>query len=81
MSTNGFAPIPSATKSFRFQAAWLNHSKFEEFMSQNWQSSALIAPFLREFARKWIKWNKEVFYNIFHKKDHLMARLKVFSLT
>ncbi|XP_021717685.1 uncharacterized protein LOC110685467 [Chenopodium quinoa] len=32
LSTCGFAPIPMSLKPFRFQAAWLTHEKFEEFM-------------------------------------------------
>ncbi|XP_021774689.1 uncharacterized protein LOC110738605 [Chenopodium quinoa] len=36
INTNGFAPIPTALKPFRFQAAWIKHEKFEEFVSTSW---------------------------------------------
>ncbi|XP_048493197.1 uncharacterized protein LOC125493731 [Beta vulgaris subsp. vulgaris] len=76
VSTTGFAPIPTATKPFRFQAAWMNHAKFHEFVFENWKSNAPIVPFLKEFAGKLQKWNKDEFYNIFQKKSELWARLE-----
>lgn len=76
ISTTGFAPMPRALKPFRFQATWLNHDKFHEFVMKNWVSSAPIIPFLKNFAQKLQKWNKEEFYNIFRKKSELWARLE-----
>lgn len=32
ISTTGFAPVPTTIKPFRFQAAWLNHQKFQDFV-------------------------------------------------
>ena len=76
MSTTGFAPVERAIRPFRFQAAWLNHDKFHEFVHRNWVSSAPIVPFLKDFARKIQTWNKEEFYNIFRRKSELWARLE-----
>lgn len=76
ISTNGFAPIPGTLKPFCFQAAWMKHAKFHEFVFKNWKKMALIVPFLREFAAKLQKWNKEEYYNIFRKKSELWARLE-----
>ncbi|XP_048493087.1 uncharacterized protein LOC125493650 [Beta vulgaris subsp. vulgaris] len=75
ISTSGFAPIPRIIKPFRFQAAWLNHQAFYEFVRRNWNSGAPIVPFLKQFAEKLNKWNKEEFYNIFRKKSELWARI------
>ncbi|XP_021836152.1 uncharacterized protein [Spinacia oleracea] len=76
LSTNGFAPIPASLKPFRFQAAWITHEKFEEFMKNNWNNSTPLIPFLSEFALKLKDWNKVIFHNIFRKKAELWARLE-----
>ncbi|XP_056697923.1 uncharacterized protein [Spinacia oleracea] len=34
ISSNGFAPISAINRPFRFQAAWLSHEKFAEFMTE-----------------------------------------------
>lgn len=52
LSTNGFAPIPTSLKPLRFQAAWITHDKFEEFMRANWNNSLPLIPFLSDFAVK-----------------------------
>ncbi|XP_021738161.1 uncharacterized protein LOC110704651 [Chenopodium quinoa] len=52
ISTNGFAPISMVNRPFRFQAAWVHHGKFEEFVNANWNKTAPIVPFLKEFALK-----------------------------
>ena len=52
LSTTGFAPVPRAIKPFRFQAAWLNHDKFNDFVLKNWIPPAPLVPFLKEFAKK-----------------------------
>ena len=76
ISNTGFAPLPAALKPFRFQAAWLNHTKFHDFVMNNWVKSEPIVPFLKSFAQKIQRWNKEEFYNIFRKKSELWARLE-----
>ena len=76
MSSTGFAPVPRAIRPFRFQAAWLNHEKFHDFVQRNWVCSAPIVPFLKEFAKKVQTWNKDEFYNIFRRKSELWARLE-----
>ena len=76
ISTSGFAPIPVALRPFRFQAAWLRHDKFHDFVHQNWVASAPIVPFLKAFTTKIQQWNKEEFYNIFRRKSELWARLE-----
>lgn len=76
ISTTGFAPVTKAIRPFRFQAAWLNHGSFSEYVHSKWKSSAPIVPFLREFADNLQAWNKSQFYNIFRKKSELWARLE-----
>ncbi|XP_021742807.1 uncharacterized protein LOC110708893 [Chenopodium quinoa] len=52
ISTTGFALINSSLKPFQFQAAWLHHEKFEEFVLANWRNEMPIIPFLKTFAEK-----------------------------
>ncbi|XP_074277075.1 uncharacterized protein LOC141600728 [Silene latifolia] len=65
VNTNGFAPIPSVLIPFRFQAAWMCHEKFTEFVSNNLQNDQPLIPFVYSFADKLQEWNKQVFGNIF----------------
>lgn len=76
VSSGGFAPIPASLRPFRFQAAWLSHEKFDEFVTSNWDKSAPIVPFQTEFASKLCNWNRETFHNIFRKKAELWARIE-----
>lgn len=50
ISSKGFAPIPRVIRPLRFQAAWLNHQVFHDFVWNNWRGEAPIVPFLKEFA-------------------------------
>ncbi|XP_021756943.1 uncharacterized protein LOC110722030 [Chenopodium quinoa] len=76
INLNGFTPIPKALKPFRFQAAWLKHETFEEFVCDKWNNSETLIPFLKTFAGELSTWNKEKFHNIFRKKSEQFARLK-----
>ncbi|XP_021773265.1 uncharacterized protein LOC110737202 [Chenopodium quinoa] len=73
--TTGFAPISSSVKPFRFQAAWIHHEKFGDFVVANWNNNVPIVSFLKVFAEKLNLWNREIFHNIFRKKEELMARM------
>lgn len=76
VSSGGFAPISTSLRPFRFQAAWLSHAKFDEFVTMNWNKSAPVIPVQKEFASKLNQWNREVFHNIFRKKSELWARIE-----
>ncbi|XP_056691643.1 uncharacterized protein [Spinacia oleracea] len=76
VSSTGFAPIPASIKPFRFQAAWMNHAKFDKFVETNWDKSAPIVPFQSKFAERLSKWNREEFHNVFRKKSELWARIE-----
>ncbi|EOY08302.1 Uncharacterized protein TCM_022640 [Theobroma cacao] len=60
---------------FQFQAAWLSHSKFSDFVKQNWDSSSDIQGALKKFSDSAHVWNREVFGNIFSEKKRILARL------
>ena len=75
ISPNGFIPLQTSTRPFKFQAAWMSHEQFQTFLSANWQTEEPLGVALQDLAQKLQNWNKEVFGNIFHQKRHLMARL------
>ncbi|KAK9735525.1 hypothetical protein RND81_04G210400 [Saponaria officinalis] len=76
INTNGFAPITRVSRPFRFQAAWMCHEKFTDFVWRNWNNDKPLVPFLSEFASSLQRWNRDVFRNIFSKKDKLMEQIE-----
>ncbi|XP_074289440.1 uncharacterized protein LOC141614592 [Silene latifolia] len=73
ISPNGFVPLQSVQKPFRFQAAWLTHEKFAEFVSESWSVGSSLVDQLSSLSHKLQNWNHEVFGNIFRKKRELLA--------
>ncbi|CAL1356849.1 unnamed protein product [Linum trigynum] len=64
------------SNAFRFEAAWLLHPQFKEFMSGNWDKEAMLTNSLKEMANKLQQWKKEVFGSTYRKKKRLCARLQ-----
>ncbi|XP_074314925.1 uncharacterized protein LOC141651098 [Silene latifolia] len=75
ISPNGFVPMNNLNRPFRFQACWLSHEKFKEFVSENWPSDGIFPARLQAFSQKLQIWNEQVFGNIFRKKKELFARI------
>lgn len=75
IAPNGFAPLAMINKPFRFQAAWLTHEKFEEFLKSKWSNDTPLVALLETLAHDLTAWNKDVFHNIFQNKRQLMARI------
>lgn len=75
ISPNGFAPISALNKPFWFQAAWMTHEQFDDFVKNKWSNEIPLVPFLKTFSHELQSWNKEVFHNIFQKKRELFARI------
>ncbi|KAH9617315.1 hypothetical protein KSS87_016189 [Heliosperma pusillum] len=75
ISPNGFAPLSNILRPFRFQAAWLTHEKFIEFINDNWEDDGDLVPQLKRLSIKLQDWNHTVFGNIFLKKS-LKARIE-----
>ena len=70
---------PSGTRlirPFRFQPMWLSHPAFPDFVSPTWAEDLSLKPNVEKFTRDVISWNKDVFGNIFHKKNRVEARLR-----
>ncbi|KAH9772083.1 reverse transcriptase domain-containing protein [Citrus sinensis] len=62
-------------KPFRFLAAWMTDNRFGNFMQDNWQGNMPYAQAASRFTSKVTTWNREVFGNIFKRKNELLARL------
>ncbi|XP_074304974.1 uncharacterized protein LOC141639890 [Silene latifolia] len=75
ISTTGFAPIPKVLRPFRFQAAWMCHARFSEFVDSNWSNEQPLFPFIHNFANLLQEWNMNTFHNIFARKRSLERRL------
>ncbi|XP_010675063.1 uncharacterized protein LOC104891112 [Beta vulgaris subsp. vulgaris] len=76
ISPNGFVPLPSLNKPFRFQAMWLHHEKFQEFVQSKWKHSVPIMSSLLSLSEALQDWNRDVFKNIFQRKRLLLARIE-----
>ena len=68
--------LPRPNKPFRFEAMWLGHEKFKEFIDSSWSSQAPLLESLINFKSAIKGWNQDVFGNIGIKKAHILARLK-----
>ncbi|XP_074292612.1 uncharacterized protein LOC141619495 [Silene latifolia] len=65
----------SIQRPFRFQAAWLTHEKFSEFVENSWPSGDNLVSQLSNLSTKLTNWNETVFGNIFRQKRELKARI------
>ncbi len=67
---------PRKNLPFRFQAMWLNHEKFLDMVSEQWNNyhGDLLFKTSR-VASTLVDWNKNVFGNIFKQKRIVSARI------
>ena len=56
--------------------AWITHRQFDDFIVQRWQNSLSLVPKLRKLAGDLIIWNKDIFGNLFRRKQTIRARLE-----
>ncbi|KAF7840571.1 putative ribonuclease H protein At1g65750 family [Senna tora] len=61
---------------FRFLASWLLDDRFKDFIKESWQSGEGWNFAAKSFTDEVIKWNKEVFGNIFKEKQRLRGRIE-----
>ncbi|KAK9689451.1 hypothetical protein RND81_09G059800 [Saponaria officinalis] len=76
IALNGFTPLSSVQKPFRFQAAWMTHELFSTFIEENWPKYGRFPSRLNALSTSLQNWNENVFGNIFRKKKSLMARIE-----
>lgn len=60
---------------FRFEAAWLKHHGFRDFIHQNWHSHEEIRDSLKVLEKDLLEWNQSVFGHIKKRKTELLKRL------
>lgn len=60
---------------FLFEAMWLTHPKFGDFMKSNWNPSAEWVDTKNNFVHAVQQWNKDVFENFVQRKRRLFRRL------
>ncbi|KAK9671139.1 hypothetical protein RND81_12G009000 [Saponaria officinalis] len=75
ISPNGFAPLNSINRPFRFQACWMTHENFKEFVDTSWPSNGIFPTRHEELSRRLKEWNDHTFGNIFRQKRNLIARI------
>ncbi|KAH9770621.1 reverse transcriptase domain-containing protein [Citrus sinensis] len=56
-------------KPFRFQAAWLNDSRFGEFMKTSWDRYKSYGQAATEFVRNVSDWNRNVLHHLYPLRD------------
>ena len=61
---------------FRFQPFWLSHNEFPVLVREAWSGQDPYLPdAISVFTSKALRWNKDVFGNMFTRKKIIMARL------
>ncbi|KAK4286195.1 hypothetical protein QN277_002786 [Acacia crassicarpa] len=67
--------LGKAPKPFRFEAMWLAHESFSEFLKCSWSEQCNLPENLEEFKCNVGSWNREVFGFVERKKSDILARL------
>lgn len=63
-------------KLFRFQAMWMLHNGFKDFLSEIWnKSTGNVVNKTTSLTVSLTRWNKEIFGNLYQQKKRFMARL------
>lgn len=64
---------------FRFEAAWLTHEHFDQFLRNTWDHYPDWVPRMQHFQQAVKDWNKNTFGNIFIRKREILRRLNGIS--
>ncbi|XP_057761117.1 uncharacterized protein LOC130981550 [Arachis stenosperma] len=70
----------SSCRPFRFLASWLTHENFNSMLKTNWKDEISMDQNVTNFMEAAKVWNKEVFGDIYRKKNRILARLNGISL-
>ncbi|KAJ8428426.1 hypothetical protein Cgig2_003128 [Carnegiea gigantea] len=73
VNTQGFAKLPCKPKLFQFQVPWNTHEGFERALQKNSCNKNAIVPALQSLSSALNIWNKEVFGNLFKRKQKLLG--------
>ena len=69
-------PSLNLPRPFIFQPVWLSHPDFPNVLNNSWDVIFPLESNVIEFTKTVVKWNRDVFGNIFWKKQNLVARLR-----
>lgn len=61
---------------FRFEAMWLRHKGFANWMKKEWKKDERLMAALKEFKLKLEAWNRITFGNVFQRKKRNLLRLE-----
>jgi hypothetical protein len=67
------------TQNFKFLSPWLEHPEFKNQVISTWRDSSQWADNIQRMASNLSIWNKEVFGNIFKRKQRILRRLEVIN--
>lgn len=76
MHSDGFVGNGLGERPFRFQAAWLLHEEFQQFLANNWDKGVPLNRSLTNLTVHLQEWNKKVFGTLFQRKKKLWRRLE-----
>ncbi|KAJ9186725.1 hypothetical protein P3X46_002268 [Hevea brasiliensis] len=65
----------ASNRPFKFQAAWMTHELFGQFMLDKWSRSSDLKSSLSGLAADLKDWNFHVFGNVYKQKRQLVARI------
>lgn len=68
--------MPLGERPFRFEAAWLKHNHFKEFIAAKWPDSAPVWTRLDQLTPALVEWNKHTFGHLRNKKRELVGRIR-----
>jgi len=62
---NGYAPLEDIQRPFGFQATWLSHDKFKEYLYEHWNAHTSLYPLLQHLSDALKEWNRRIFWKSF----------------
>lgn len=69
------------TRPFRFQPMWMSHPLFSKVVSDAWLDDMVLKANIEKFTKDVQIWNKDVFGNIFHRKNIVEAKLRAIRIS
>ncbi|XP_028788532.1 uncharacterized protein LOC114744533 [Neltuma alba] len=63
-------------KPFRFEAMWLQHENFKDFLCEAWKNNGIISESLADLKNDLLDWNRSTFGFVEQKKRTILSRLK-----
>ena len=73
-------PVTRRIRPFRFQPMWMSHPLFSKVVRDAWLDDLVLKANIEKFTKDVQIWNKEVFGNIFHRKNKVEAKLRAIQI-